>query len=109
MSSEMRARSGGENINNNLCRHGTRKISGNPSVEVVDPIHLLNRCASYDDYTSNGNQFIEYYSYDKDIDTIIDKLASSSKIDYALTSLSARGLSHLRQTNRPGSIRQLEI
>ncbi|MDG6995559.1 MAG: hypothetical protein JRN52_06535 [Nitrososphaerota archaeon] len=69
-----------------------RKISGNPSVEVVDPIRLLNRWASYNDYLSNGNQFIEYYSYDKDIDIIMDKLASSSKVDYALTSLSGAWL-----------------
>ena len=70
----------------------TRQASGNPSVEVVDPIRLLSRWASYNDYTSNGNQFIEYYSYDKEIDTVIDKLAGASKEDYALTSLSGAWL-----------------
>lgn len=77
-----------------LLRSGyvTRKISGNPGVEIVDPIRLLNRWASYNDYMSNSNQFIAYYSHDKDIDTIIDKLSSSSKVDYALTSLSGAWL-----------------
>ena len=68
-----------------------RKTSGSKSVEIVDPIRLLSRWASYNDYMSNGNQFIEYYSYDKDIDMIIEKLATS-KAGYALTSLSGAWL-----------------
>jgi hypothetical protein len=68
--------------------YAARQASG--AVEIVDPIRLLSRWASYNDYMTNDNQFVEYYSYDKEIDAIIAKLANTSsvkKIGYALTSL----------------------
>ena len=58
----------------------------NNLIELVDPIRLLKRWAGYNDY-NHGNKFYDYYTFEKDIDDLFDKL-KTVKDDYALTSLS---------------------
>jgi hypothetical protein len=58
----------------------------NNLIELVDPLRLLKRWASYNDY-NQGNKFYDYYTFEKDIDDLFEKL-KAVKDNYALTSLS---------------------
>lgn len=54
-------------------------------IEVIDPIRLLERWASYHQYV-HENRFLEYYTFDREIEGIIGKLQKATS-DYALTTL----------------------
>ena len=55
-------------------------------IELVNPIKLLERWASYHQYL-HENRFDEYYTFEKNIDKIIEKLGKVTS-HYALTTLS---------------------
>lgn len=55
-------------------------------LEVVDPIRMLKRWASYNQYITVNN-FLDYYSFEIEIEQFIGKLRNF-RYDYALTSLS---------------------
>jgi len=55
-------------------------------IETIDPIRLLERWASYHQYV-HENKFLEYYTFDREIERIIEKLRKVTS-DYALTTLS---------------------
>lgn len=55
-------------------------------IELVDPIKLLERWASYHQYL-HDNRFDEYYTFEKNIEKILEKLVKVTS-DYALTTLS---------------------
>ena len=58
---------------------------------VVDPARLLKRWAAYHQY-DRMNQFIEYYTFEREIEEQLKPLAEVSRPDYALTSLVAAWL-----------------
>lgn len=58
---------------------------------VVDPARLLRRWAAYHQY-DRMNRFIEYYTFEREIERQLKPLAKISKPDYALTSLVAAWL-----------------
>lgn len=55
-------------------------------IDVVDPIKLLERWASYHQYT-HENRFFEYYTFENDMKKSVERL-KGQVVDYALTSLS---------------------
>lgn len=55
-------------------------------LEVVDPIRMIKRWASYHQYNMVNN-FLDYYTFEKEVELFIDKLRNI-KQKYALTSLS---------------------
>jgi hypothetical protein len=55
-------------------------------LEMVNPIRLLERWANFYQYNYE-NKFIEYYTFDREIDLIINKFKNIS-LEYALTTLS---------------------
>jgi len=55
-------------------------------IETVDPIKLLERWASYYQYT-HENMFFEFYTFENDLKKSVDRLRGQL-VDYALTSLS---------------------
>lgn len=55
-------------------------------IELVNPIKLLERWASYHQYL-HENQIDDYYTFEKNIEKILEKLRRAA-IDYALTTLS---------------------
>jgi len=56
------------------------------SIELVNPIRLLERWASYHQY-QHENRFEDYYTFEKSIDKILERLGRVSS-RYALTTLS---------------------
>jgi hypothetical protein len=54
-------------------------------IEAVNPIKLLERWASYHRY-DHENRFLEYYTFEREIERIIEKLRNVTS-DYALTTL----------------------
>jgi len=54
-------------------------------LEVVDPIRLLSRWASYHQYTT-ANSFLDYYTFEREVDVLIGRLRSVHR-GYALTTL----------------------
>ncbi|MDG6939881.1 MAG: hypothetical protein JRN39_05730 [Nitrososphaerota archaeon] len=67
-----------------LARGGANRIG------VVDPLGLLRRWAAYHQYSS-ANRFLAYYSFEKEIDTLIAGFRKASD-RYALTGLSGAWL-----------------
>lgn len=55
-------------------------------IEAMDPIRLLERWASYHQYV-HENRFLEYYTFEREIERIVEKLQKVTS-DYALTTLS---------------------
>jgi hypothetical protein len=54
-------------------------------IEAIDPIRLLERWASYHQYV-HENRFLEYYTFEREIEGIVEKLQKAAS-DYALTTL----------------------
>ena len=54
-------------------------------IEAIDPIRLLERWANYYQYV-HENGFLEYYTFDREIEGIVGKLQKATS-DYALTTL----------------------
>lgn len=54
-------------------------------IEAMDPVNLLERWASYHQFY-HENKFLEYYTFEREIERIIEKI-QSLKSDYALTTL----------------------
>ncbi len=54
-------------------------------LELVNPVGLLERWASYHQYVF-ANEFMDYYTYDNDIENVLNKLRNV-KVEYALTTL----------------------
>jgi len=69
-----------------LLELGYAVRNGANKMELVNPIRLLERWASYHDYL-HENLFEEYYTFEKDMDEIMGRLGEVSS-RYALTALS---------------------
>lgn len=59
-------------------------------LELVDPIRLLKRWASYHQYIT-ANSFLGYYTFEREVELLIDRLRHIQQ-KYALTSLSGTWL-----------------
>ncbi len=59
-------------------------------IVVADPIRLLRRWASYHEY-DRVNRFLDYFTFEKEIDRFLDVLAALDQ-EYALSGLAAAWL-----------------
>jgi len=53
---------------------------------LVDPLRLLKRWAAYHQY-DKMNTFLEYYTFEREVDRFIHQLSTMSNLRYALTAL----------------------
>jgi hypothetical protein len=60
-------------------------------ITVSDPIRLLQRWAAFNNYTSM-NTFLNYHTFERDIDVFISKMKELSNTEYALTVLAGANL-----------------
>jgi len=66
-----------------LIRNGYLMRNDANRLEVVDPIPMLNRWASYHQYVT-ANTFLEYYTFEREIDKVIERFGGLER-EYALT------------------------
>ncbi len=59
-------------------------------IVIVDPMRLLRRWAAYSDY-NRANKFLEYYTFEKEIDQFVQKIAEVD-LKYALSGLAGAWL-----------------
>jgi len=60
-------------------------------VVIVDPMRLIRRWAAYHDY-DHVNKFLEYYTFEKEIDQFVQKIAAMVDLKYALSGLAGAWL-----------------
>jgi len=53
---------------------------------LVDPLRLLKRWAAYHQY-DKMNTFLEYYTFEREVDRFVKQLSTISSVRYALTTL----------------------
>jgi hypothetical protein len=58
----------------------------NYKIKIINPTTLLRRWAAYHQY-DKMNQFLEYYTFKREIDKFIKELVHLRNLDYALTAL----------------------
>lgn len=58
---------------------------------LVDPVRLLKRWGAYHQY-DKVNTFLDYYTFEREVDRFIQQLSTVTKVRYALTSLSGATL-----------------
>jgi len=60
-------------------------------IKVVNPTVLLRRWAAYHQY-DKMNTFLEYYTFEREVDRFIGQLSNISNLSYALTALAGASL-----------------
>jgi hypothetical protein len=73
-----------------LIELGSAGRDGQNRIVVLDPMRLLRRWASYHEY-DHANKFLEYYTFEKEIDQFLGKIADVD-LKYALSGLAAAWL-----------------
>jgi hypothetical protein len=63
----------------------------NYKIKVVNPTVLLRRWAAYHQY-DRMNTFLEYYTFEREVDRFIEQLSNISNFSYALTALAGASL-----------------
>jgi len=69
-----------------LIQYGYITRTENYKIKIINPTTLLRRWAAYHQY-DKMNTFLEYYTFEREIDKFIKELASLKNQNYALTVL----------------------
>jgi hypothetical protein len=69
-----------------LIQYGYVTRTANYRIKITNPTTLLRRWAAYHQY-DKMNKFLEYYTFEREIDKFIKELASSRNQNYTLTVL----------------------
>jgi hypothetical protein len=70
-----------------LLRYGYAVRTENYKIKIVNPTTLLRRWAAYHQY-DKMNKFLEYYTFEQEIDKFLKELIKLDNQRYALTALS---------------------
>ena len=74
-----------------LIELGYLSRSAQNRLVLVDPVRLLKRWAAYHQY-DKVNTFLDYYTFEREVDRFIQKLSTIKKSRYALTALAGAAL-----------------
>lgn len=69
-----------------LIELGYLSRSAQNRLVLVDPLRLLKRWAAYHQY-DKVNTFLDYYTFEREVDLFIQKLSTIKKLRYGLTAL----------------------
>ena len=67
------------------------RSESNNRITLVDPMRVVRRWASYHQYATM-NTFVDYYSFEREIETLLDRFKRIEPDKYALTGLSGAWL-----------------